>query len=317
MNWEQKNTMSCGYFIRLIAAIAAGIMLAPKRLFAQTIPVVSIKNAAAKDPVVVSALRGNVHLREGSGGTIAVFTGPGGKLMVNAGIAVSQKKITDALVGISNNPVTYLVNTHWHFDHAEGNEWLHNSGAKIIAYENTLKNLSKTITVKDWNYTFPPSAKGALPETVFSEKHRLEFNEEEIRMEHFAAAHTDSDSSVYFYAADLLHVGDTWWNAYYPFIDHSSGGTHNGKINACNSNVEIATDKTIIIPGHGFVGNRSQLQKSRDMLLAIRENVSKLKKAGRSLYETITAKPTASFDAKYGNFVVNPAFFTRLVYADV
>jgi hypothetical protein len=106
--------MSCGYFIRLIAAIAAGIMLAPKRLFAQTSPVVSIKNAAAKDPVVVSALRGNVHLREGSGGTIAVFTGPGGKLMVNAGIAVSQKKITDALVGISNNPVTYLVNTHWH-----------------------------------------------------------------------------------------------------------------------------------------------------------------------------------------------------------
>jgi glyoxylase-like metal-dependent hydrolase (beta-lactamase superfamily II) len=132
-------------------------------------------------------------------------------------------------------------------------------------------------------------------------------------MKHYKGAHTDSDISVYFPEADVLHVADTWWNQYYPFIDHSSGGTLDGVIGACNKNIQMTTDKTIIIPGHGAVGNRSQLQEFRDMLLSITENVSMLKKAGRSLKDTIAARPTADFDAMYGNFVVDPTFFTRLV----
>lgn len=317
MNSEQKNKISRSHFLRSTGIIAAGLMFIPRQLLAQTSPVILIKNAAAKDPVLVKALRGNIHLLEGSGGNIAVFRGRDGKLLVDGGIAVSQKKITDALSGISNEPLKYLINTHWHFDHTDGNEWLHNGGATIIAHENTAKNLSKTITVKDWNYTFDPLPKGGLPTTVFSKEHTLKFNGAEIQMKHYEAAHTDSDISVYFPEADVLHVADTWWNSYYPFIDHSSGGTLNGMIEASDKNVGMSTDKTIIIPGHGAVGNRSQLQEYRDMLVSIRESVSKLKKAGRSLTETISAKPTAAFDAKYGNFVVDPAFFTRLVYADV
>lgn len=317
MNSDQKNIISRARFLRSAGIIAAGAMFVPQRIFAQTSPVIIIKNAAAKDPVDVQKLRGNIYVLEGSGGNIAVFKGPDGKLMVDAGIAVSQQKMTAALSGISNDPLKYLINTHWHFDHADGNEWVHNAGATIIAHENTLKNLSTNITVKDWNYTFPASPKGALPATVFKKEHTLKFNGSDVQMKYYPAAHTDSDISVYFPEADVLHVADTWWNSYYPFIDHSSGGTLDGMINASSQNLEMSTDKTIIIPGHGTVGNRSQLQEFRDMLVTIGENVSKLKKAGRSLQEAIAAKPTTAFDAKFGNFVVDPAFFTRLVYEDV
>jgi glyoxylase-like metal-dependent hydrolase (beta-lactamase superfamily II) len=222
-----------------------------------------------------------------------------------------------ALKGISSGQLKYLINTHWHFDHADGNEWVHNAGATIIAHENTKKNLSRSITVKDWNYTFKPHNKAGLPTVIFQKEHSLKFNGSEIKMKYYPPAHTDSDISVYFPEADILHVADTWWNPYYPFIDHDSGGTLDGMINACSHNLAITTNKTIIIPGHGAVGNREELKRFRDMLVTIKENVSKLKKAGRSLSETVAAKPTATFDEKFGKYVLDGAFFTKLVYHDV
>jgi glyoxylase-like metal-dependent hydrolase (beta-lactamase superfamily II) len=317
MNIQQKDTISRGHFLRSAGILTAGIMFAPREIFAQTSPVITIIEAAAKDPVTVQALRGNIHVLQGSGGNIAVFNGPDGILMVDAGIAVSQEKIKSALSAISSKKLKYLIDTHWHFDHADGNEWVHNAGATIIAHENTKKNLSKTITVKDWNYTFKPHTKAGLPTVMFQKDYTLKFNGANIQMKYYPPAHTDSDISVYFPEADILHVADTWWNAYYPFIDHDSGGNLDGMINACTHNLAVTTNKTLIIPGHGAVGNRSELSQFRDMLVSIKENVSKLKKSGRSLKDTIAEKPTKAFDAKYGNFVLDGAFFTKLVYADV
>jgi glyoxylase-like metal-dependent hydrolase (beta-lactamase superfamily II) len=136
-------------------------------------------------------------------------------------------------------------------------------------------------------------------------------------MKYYPPAHTDSDISVYFPEADVLHVADTWWNPYYPFIDHNSGGNLDGLIEACNHNIAVTTDKTIIVPGHGAVGTRKELMEFRDMLVTVRMKVAKLKKSGMSLEEAISAKPTEAFDAKFGNFVLDGAFFTKLVYADV
>jgi glyoxylase-like metal-dependent hydrolase (beta-lactamase superfamily II) len=317
MDSEHIKTISRGTFLRSAGLITVGLMCAPREIFAQTSPVTTIVNEAVKSPVTVQALRGNIHLLEGSGGNIAVFNGADGKLMVDGGISVSKKKIVAAMAKISDQPLKYLINTHWHFDHADGNEWLHNAGAKIIAHENTKKNLSKTIRVKDWNYTFKPHNKAGLPEEVFHKARVLKFNGADIQLQYYQPAHTDCDISVYFPEADVLHVGDTWWNNYYPFIDHDSSGNINGMIAASNYNLALSTDKTIIIPGHGPVGNKSQLKLFRDMLVTVKERVSKLKKEGRSLKETIAAKPTASFDAKFGQFVVDGAFFTRLVYAEV
>jgi glyoxylase-like metal-dependent hydrolase (beta-lactamase superfamily II) len=137
-------------------------------------------------------------------------------------------------------------------------------------------------------------------------------------MKHYGSAHTDSDISVHFVEADVLHVADTYWNGIYPFIDYSTGGNIDGMIRAADANLQAATDKTIVIPGHGHpVSNRSELKEYRDMLVAIRDNVARLKKQERSLEAVIAARPTAAFDAKWGQFVITPALFTKLVYEGV
>jgi glyoxylase-like metal-dependent hydrolase (beta-lactamase superfamily II) len=210
-----------------------------------------------------------------------------------------------------------LINSHWHFDHTDGNEWLHSVGAEITGYENTKKHLSKTTRVEDWNFTFPPSPPGALPTKVFDGEQTLQLNGSRIELKKYAPAHTDSDISVHFTDADILHVADTFWNGYFPFIDYSTGGSIDGMIRAANANVDRVTDKTIVIPGHGPIGNKAQLMEFRDMLTTIREKVATLKKQGKSRDEVVAAKPTADYDAKWGGFVIKGDFFTKLVYAGV
>ena len=137
-------------------------------------------------------------------------------------------------------------------------------------------------------------------------------------MKYYGPAHTDSDISVHFAEAGVLHVADTFWNGIYPFIDYSTGGSIDGMIAACETNLAVTTDETIIIPGHGQpVSNKAELKDFTDMLVAVRENVAALKKQGHSRDEVVAARPTAAFDAKYGNFVIDPGFFTRLVFEGV
>jgi glyoxylase-like metal-dependent hydrolase (beta-lactamase superfamily II) len=130
----------------------------------------------------------------------------------------------------------------------------------------------------------------------------------------FGPGHTDTDVTVYFTKADVMALSDIFWNGVYPFIDGDTGGSIDGMIRLVNASLEHVTDKTIIVPGHGPVGNRAKLIEFRDMLVGIPENVARLKKQGKSLDEVIAAKPTAAYDAKWGGFVIDPAFFTRLVY---
>lgn len=153
--------------------------------------------------------------------------------------------------------------------------------------------------------------------TTFRDVHRLHHNDTALVLEYYGPAHTDSDISVVFEEADVIHVADTWWNGFYPFIDYSTGGGIDGMIRATKRNLSAVTDKTIIIPGHGPVGNKAGLSEYCDMLVAIRGNVSKLKKQGKSLAEAIAAKPTAAYDSKWGQFLLTPALFTKLVYSGV
>jgi len=208
-----------------------------------------------------------------------------------------------------------LVNTHWHFDHADGNAWLQELGARITAHQNTLKYLSQVQRVEDWDYNFLPLPANGLPSDVFTSEKTLRHNNTTVVLKYYGPAHTDCDISVTFAEADVVHVGDTFWNGIYPFIDYSTGGSIDGMIAASEANLAATTDKTIIIPGHGKpVSNRAELRAFRDMLIGVRDNVGKLKAQGRSREETVAAKPTAPYDAVWGNFVIDPGFFTRLVY---
>jgi len=278
-------------------------------------PVITIRKAAATGKINIHKLRGNLSVLEGSGGNITVLTGRDGKLLVDAGI--SRPQVEEALACLSDEPVKYLINSHWHFDHTDGNEWLHSVGAEITAHENTRKHLSVTTRVEDWNFTFPPAPAGALPANVITGDETLHLNGATLALKCYGPSHTDSDISVEFEDANIVAVADTFWNRQYPYIDYSTGGSIDGMIRAVEANVANTNDETIVIPGHGPIGNKSQLVEFRDMLVAIREKVADLKKQGKSLDETVAAKPTAHYDAKWGGFVIDGDFFTRLVYAGV
>ncbi len=272
---------------------------------------------ATSAKITIRAVRRNISILDGSGGNIAVLTGRNGKLLVDSGYTASKSALSKAINSLGPDPVRHLVNTHWHIDHTDGNAWLHEAGASIVAHENTRHRMSVATRVEGWEHTFPAAPAKAIPSVVFRDQHKLQVNDTNIELRYYGPCHTDSDISVYFAEADVLHVGDTWWNGIYPFIDYSTGGSIDGAIRAAEANIAAAARSTIVIPGHGAPGGRSDLIEFRDMLATIREKVATLKKQGRSLSEVIAAKPTDVHDARWGQFLITPRFFTAMVYQGV
>src|ERR1700690_1683644 len=233
------------------AAIAAA-WLDPRGLFAQEDALVQKAfKGAATAKITVQPLRRNISVLLGAGGNIAVLTGADGKLIVDAEIVTARANTAAALASINADPVKQLINTHWHFDHTGGNDWLHEAGASILAQENTRKHLLKDTRVEGWKHTFPAAPPGAIPSTVFQEDHTVHANNSTLALKHYLPAHTDSDISVHFEEADIFHAGDTFWNRDYPFIDYSTGGSIDRQIRAAEANIAKVTDKMIVVPGHG------------------------------------------------------------------
>lgn len=283
----------------------------------ESTPYAQINSEAASSAITTSAVRGNVSMFEGSGGNIAVLSTPEGLLMVDAGIAVSKQKLETALRGISRSPVKYAINTHWHWDHTDGNGWVHESGATIVAHENTATHLQETIRVAEWGHTFTPVALPYRPTMLVKQRKDLVLGGETVRMRYYGPSHTDGDLSIYFPKANILVTGDTWWNGLYPFIDYVAGGSIGGMIEAMNASIAMSDEQTLVIPGHGPVGNKARLIQYRDMLVAIRNRVAELKKAGKTLAEVTATLPTAAYDSEYGQGVIKPALFVNLVYRGV
>jgi len=299
-------------------AIAAACF-APRSLFAQQgdelVPGAMRASATAK--ITVQTLRRNISVLLGPGGNIAVLTGPDGKLIVDAEIVTARPNVSSALASINADPVQQLINTHWHFDHTGGNEWLHEAGASILAQENTRNHLLKDTRVEGWQYTFPAAAPGAIPTTVFKDHYTLYANSTTLQLKKYPPAHTDSDISVLFEEANILHVGDTFWNRDYPFIDYSTGGSIDGQIRAAEANLAEINEKTIVIGGHGAVGGKADLILFRDVLVEMRDKVAALKKEGKTLAEVVAAKPGARYDAEWGRSFMTPSAFLELVYQGV
>ena len=299
------------------SGVAVAACLAPPRLFSQEGLVGIALKESATAKIVVQAIRRNISVLLGPGGNIAVLTGPDGKLVVDAEIVTARSNVAAALASINADPIKQLINTHWHFDHTGGNEWMHQSGASILAHENTRKRLSVDTRVEGWVYTFPAAPAGAIPTTVFQDEHTLRTNGSTLALKYYGPAHTDSDISVHFAEADVLHTGDTFWNRSYPFIDYSTGGSIDGQIRAADANLAKVSATTIVIPGHGAVTGKADLALFRDVLVEAREKVAKLKKQGRTLEEVIAAKPTAAYDAEWGRSFQTPKSFLGWVYQGV
>ncbi len=313
---NDSNFLSRRRFITSAGILTAAAWFSPRHLFAEGENIVlAARKRAETANITVQTLRGNVNALIGSGGNIAVVSGTDGNLVIDSGYATSRAKITDALAKMGPGPIKHLVNTHWHFDHTDGNEWMHSEGAMILAHENTRKHLSKTTRVEGWDFTFPPSPAGAIPAEVFDQEKNLYLNSTTIALSYYGPSHTDGDISAYFVEADVLHTGDTWWNGHYPFIDYSTGGHIKGMIKAAETNLAKVTEKTIVIPGHGKIGGKSEMTEYRDMLTTIHDRVAALKKEGKSLEEIVATKPTAAYDSKWATSFITGDVFTKLVYA--
>ena len=243
----QSREISRRRFIASAGLTATAVCVVPYRVFgAEENLVAASRKAGETANITVQALRGNISALIGSGGNIAVLPGGDGKLIIDSGFLGTRSKIADALSGLSPDPIKHLVNMHWHFDHTDGNEWMH-SGAVITVHENTKNHLTTSTRVEDWNFTFPASLAGAIPTGLFTTDKTLHLNGITIALKHYGPAHTDGDISAYFVEADVLHTGDTWWNGHYPFIDYSTSGNIDGMIKAAEANVATVTDKTIVI----------------------------------------------------------------------
>lgn len=287
-------------------ALASGLFCVGVQ--AQDFSAVEIKSTPVTD---------SVHLLQGQGGNIAILVGSDGVLMIDDQFAPLSDKILAAVAEISDQPVRFLINTHWHFDHTGGNENFGKRGSTIVAHDNVRKRMASDQIIKFFNREIPASPKSALPVITYSDRATFHLNGDTVDVFHVQNAHTDGDSLIYFNQADVLHMGDTFFNGLYPFIDIGSGGSVQGVIAAADVALSIAGDKTHIIPGHGPVTDKPGLKAYRDLLADVLSKVEELVAQNKTKQQVIEAKPSQQYDEKLGKALINPAAFVGFVYDSV
>ena len=256
----------------------------------------------SKVEIKTTPLTTSLAMLEGLGGNIAVSTGEDGPLIVDDQFAPLAPKITAAVKALQNAPIRFVINTHHHFDHTGGNEAFGGAGALIFAHDNVRVRLSREqVSSLRAVFRLPPHPKPALPVVTFADGVTLHWNGETIRVQHVAKAHTDGDAHIWFTHANVVHMGDTFVNGYFPLADVESGGGIEGLIASANRVLAAATPETRIIPGHGPLATPADLKKFRDMLVDVRARVEAGIASGKTLEEFIASKPLADLDAEWGD----------------
>ena len=257
----------------------------------------------------------NVYMLTGEGGNIGVAVGEEEVLLIDDQHAPLTGKIESAVNEIGDRrPIKFVINTHWHFDHTGGNENLGNSGAVIVAHDEVYNRLSTDQFIEAFEREFPASPPAALPQITFNDTATFHLDNQTIHGFHVESAHTDGDTIIHFPDVDVIHTGDTYFNGMYPFIDTSSGGSIVGMIQAAEKVLALAGDDTKIIPGHGALSNRQDLETYRQMLLDVKSKTEKAIAEGLSLEEFLASKPTADYDSIWGQGFLKPDDFLAIVY---
>ncbi len=271
------------------------------------------------DKVQIKTIKvsGSVYMLMGSGGNIGVCVGDDGVFLVDDQFAPLTNKIMAAIGKISNKGIRFLINTHWHFDHVGGNENIGKAGSVIIAHKNVRSRMSSDQFIEFFQKKLPASPKVALPIITFTKDLTFHQNQEEIHVFHVNNAHTDGDAIVYFTNSNVIHTGDIYFSGIYPFIDTSSHGSLNGMIDAAKQILSIINDDTKVIPGHGALSNKPELEAYVDMLITIRDEINKHILEGKTIEEIQASKPTKEFDGKWGGGFLTPDNFVQILYTDL
>jgi cyclase len=274
-------------------------------------------------PMETQKLADNVTMFDGPGGAVTVLNGPDGKFVVDTFVAPAWPRLKEALDGLGSAPLKYVINTHWHFDHTDNNAHLHAAGATVLAHENTKKDMSEPHDLPVLyrgaagalaGLHFDASPVEALPQQTFRGSYELQANGETLALQHVAPAHTDSDIYVHFQRANVIQMGDLFFNGMYPYIDPGTGGNINGMIAAADKILSLADNDTKIVAGHGPLGNKADLTKALDMLITSRDRIEKLKSEGKSALEAVAEKPFADLDPVWGNGIINSEQWVQIVY---
>ncbi len=286
------------------AAVAASGLVAAQMDFSE----VEIKTTKVAD---------GVYMLEGAGGNIGLSTGADGAFVIDDQFAPLSDKITAAIAAVTDDKVEFLLNTHWHFDHTGGNEAFGKSGAHIVAHDNVRKRLKEGMERDDGLPNSPPAPADALPVITFSKTISFHWNGQHIKVRHPEKAHTDGDAVIVFKDANVVHMGDIFFNGSYPFIDLPSGGDVDGYIAAQESVLAEIDNDTKIIPGHGPLADKADLQRAADMLKEARARVQALVDDGKDANAAVAADPLADLNEEWGKGFINGERFVRILHASL
>jgi len=264
------------------------------------------------EPVPVAE---GLHMLVGAGGNIGLFAGEDGVFMIDDQFAEISPKISAAVEELTGGTVDMLVNTHWHFDHTGGNEPFGEAGAQIFAHDNVRALMSEPQTLSRFGMDLPAAPKVALPVITFGEHMTFHINGDTVHARHVPNAHTDGDVILYFENANAVHTGDVYITLGYPFIDGEHGGHIDGLINGARQVLEWADDETKIMPGHGHLSNRAEIQEFHDMLVEARSRVQALLDEGKTPGEIVAAAPLADLDERWSSGFIDGQGFTRAIVA--
>jgi cyclase len=281
----------------------------------------SLQAAAQQDfskvEIKTIKLSETTYMMEGAGGNLGLSVGEDAVFLIDDQFAPLSEKISAAIAKLTSKPVRFVLNTHWHYYHVGGNENFGKGGAIIVAHENVRNRMSSEQFIEFFKQKIPASPRGALPVVTFAGSVSFHLNGDEMRVMHIPRAHTDGDAIVHFVKSDVIHMGDTYFNGMYPFIDTSSGGTVEGVIFACDTVLAIAGERTQIIPGHGPLSNKAELRSYREMLATVSGRIRQMIAEGKKLEDITASKVTADFDDKWGKGMIPGNKFTEMIAMNI
>ena len=284
---------------------AAAVVASASDLRAQNFDTIQVK---------VSRVAGPVYMLEGSGGNIGLIVGEDATFVVDDQFAPLTPKILAAIKSVTPQPVRFVVNTHWHFDHTGGNENIGKEGALIFAHENVRRRMSTGQFIEALNRTEPAAPHGALPVVTFTDTMSFHLNGDSIVVFHVPPAHTDGDAVILFAKSNVVHTGDLFVSDRFPFVDRSSGGTINGIIGGAERILAATNAQSKIIPGHGPLADRARVQAYHDMLVVMRDRMRKEVAAKHTIDVVLASKITTDYDTQWPN---GRERFLRILYQEL
>ncbi len=284
--------------------LAAALATAPAAFAQQDFSKVEIKTEKLSD---------TTYMLVGAGGNVGLSVGDDAVFVIDDQFAPMAPKLKAAIAAITKKPVQFLLNTHYHFDHTGGNEAFGSTGTLIVAHDNVRRRLSAEQLISFIGARQAATPKAGLPVITVPAAISFHINGDEVHAFHVPRAHTDGDLIVHFRNSDVVHMGDVYFNGFYPFIDTGSGGSPDGVVAAADRVLALATDKTKIIPGHGPLANKATLQAYRDMLATVAQRIRDLRREGKTDDQIRAAKPAADFDASWGKGFIAPERFVQMM----